>query len=812
MSISKISFKKFRNLKDISLDIKKANGVLAVAGVNGSGKSNFLESIVSILRSLSYRATVKTAPSSFTIDFEHQGNITSITKDDVGKASNQSLLPKRVIVVYSGSLQRMQNLLMSCKKDKRFFYVSYAYVPVVLLLLFASKRESIVRFVHETLHFKRDFKAIIKYKSRRLGSASARALYVLSDKFPPDKNRVELSGDDVREMIERAGTEFDLFDTIINDCWCRKRDGFIDSIKITYESEAKENFSSTELSEGELKLAFFKGFCEFIVENDCLLILDEPDTHIHEKRKLELLEMFNEYAKDDRQIIFTSHSPGLINGIDENSLASVVDVDGKSQTLKSEVGTADLLTKIGGDRMQILSNRPIVLFEGKSDVEYLKMAVAALRRTSPAEFGDVTDDLGCELLTYGGSGDVKDVYVRFREIFPRKRIAVFCDYDSGGEVVMNSMIQYFGLVSTGEYLELSKIVGKYEKILNSYGVYFIPPAEGSEHKSLFCIEDYFSKDFLSEIVVSRYLQSPDFNSFSSLFTGRDRLKQDLMHKIAIPDIELIRFKPLIEAVRKIPSTEFLSSSLKVTTRCDELPSAFDAEYLTRSGLRYDADIEKELRKSIFNSDKCSFIIGHDMLDGNAIRKRLSQHSAPLVVLDANSDGEVVELRSDSSSGISSIMSLSKRIPHTTVILARRADLNKVMSNQITEPERKGGCYFGESWLFYFQLMLLAGRIRVSKSLLTDSEVPFQKLSCASLLPFVKGIFKCIGMLPSYTSVWFRFWKELAEEIKNSTQYDVAAVSDDVRQKFLLLWNQQKAYLPCEGLPEEFYNFIGREVI
>ena len=82
-----------------------------------------------------------------------------------------------------------------------------------------------------------------------------------------------------------------------------------------------------------------------------LYILDEPDTHLHVKAQLELLNILKELGKKGCQIIITTHSPFLINAIKPKQIRLLVQENAnetKIKFLKNEPETSDeILRKLG---------------------------------------------------------------------------------------------------------------------------------------------------------------------------------------------------------------------------------------------------------------------------------------------------------------------------------------------------------------------------------------------------------------------------------------------------------------------------------
>ena len=61
------------------------------------------------------------------------------------------------------------------------------------------------------------------------------------------------------------------------------------------------------MSEGEKKLILVKTVLEILSDEKTLVLMDEPDAHLHEGRKPALCNMMREYP--NRQIVIATHSP-----------------------------------------------------------------------------------------------------------------------------------------------------------------------------------------------------------------------------------------------------------------------------------------------------------------------------------------------------------------------------------------------------------------------------------------------------------------------------------------------------------------------
>jgi predicted ATP-dependent endonuclease of OLD family len=109
-------------------------------------------------------------------------------------------------------------------------------------------------------------------------------------------------------------------------------------IKVLKESVQGE-LSMNELSEGEKQLLTVLGLLKFTKDEESLILLDEPDTHLNPLWKWKYLEYIDKVVKrpESTQIIFCTHDPLVIGGMsksqvrifqkDDNGHTSVVEPD-----------------------------------------------------------------------------------------------------------------------------------------------------------------------------------------------------------------------------------------------------------------------------------------------------------------------------------------------------------------------------------------------------------------------------------------------------------------------------------------------------
>lgn len=82
------------------------------------------------------------------------------------------------------------------------------------------------------------------------------------------------------------------------------------------------NITFKELSEGEQQLLTVLGLLRFTREDESLILLDEPDTHLNPLWKWKYMNLLEEYSgKDDSsQILMTTHDPLVIGGLTKEGI------------------------------------------------------------------------------------------------------------------------------------------------------------------------------------------------------------------------------------------------------------------------------------------------------------------------------------------------------------------------------------------------------------------------------------------------------------------------------------------------------------
>ena len=127
---------------------------------------------------------------------------------------------------------------------------------------------------------------------------------------------------------------------------------------------------------------FFSFYLVFLVESedghkDAILLLDEPGLHLHATAQQELISFF-EKLSETNQLVYTTHSPFLIDGENLHRVRPVTEDDTGHSRVSSEIWPADRetifpLQAAAGYAMirGLFQHRKNVLVEGITDFYYL---------------------------------------------------------------------------------------------------------------------------------------------------------------------------------------------------------------------------------------------------------------------------------------------------------------------------------------------------------------------------------------------------------------------------------------------------------
>lgn len=599
MKLKKLQIKKYKNLIDFTVDFESGKGLSILIGNNGSGKSNVLEAISGIfvnaysakaihkfVYSLTYEIKgkeVKLEQTIYRCQYYVDGKVIAVKE-----LALRGLLPTNVIALYSGEDKRWWhnyyepfylkftrdiNAGTSNTLSPKMYYINKYYWDIALLSLVYSTAEDDKQFLKETIGRDTVDHILLFYtqnverhcKSELLKSFLQSVNLFSEHSKGPDGEPVYLYAMTKESIFDTYGVrafedfaamknfymfadakflnnkpeEFNYYEKQLFDYFVQaympKGKKVIKNIELIY-----NGFSAKDLSEGEKKLILIRSVLSFVADENSLILFDEPDANIHEGRKQQIYNLFAEYCKFDRQMVVATHSPILAQLAKEKELLMLELENGKSTILTDE--KIEKIKKLSGTSwdvigqgMMLRSSRPLVVFEGKTDVMYVKRAFEMLKSRS-----DDYATLNVDFLNANGAGNVKSFIDNLKSFVPdSKKIIIFFDRDNAGKDGAKAV--------TGISKDDERVAHYQDIVQDNITTSFIPYKNGVTDGD-FLIEDYFSWDSTIKAIVEDVIPERK-HPIKMLPNLPDKIKKELEKRIN--QFEADKFNGFIPLLDKI---------------------------------------------------------------------------------------------------------------------------------------------------------------------------------------------------------------------------------------------------------------------
>jgi predicted ATP-dependent endonuclease of OLD family len=560
MRLQKLNIKsRFKNLENFEIDFSTKEGITVLIGNNGSGKSNILEAISSIFAGLYdskytpiFNYELIYIIDTYKVEIKLENGTYEYKINDTVSHLRRQHLPSQVISSYSGEESRLWDryywpfyeeyikaIRGATLPNTNLVYINKYYWDIALLTLhfydFGSFTD-IRDFCQETLE-------ITNINSVRFNFDIAKLNDFLRDPNPvttfimslnPTKDSViELTLDEFKSRLQNL-SEIEVF-RYLTASFMPKEDKLITKIEINYNT----NLNAESLSEGEKKLILLMFILEVVADENSLILLDEPDSHIHLSRKEEIQKLLCKYS--NRENIITTHSPTLTHNFDLKHITMLtkkLNNDAQVEAKEKQEIVHELTKGIWSYQEQNIflnSTNDILLVEGKSDETFLKKALEVLKGTESRY-----SELDFEYLPCGGAEGVKLMTKKFTPKLGQHIIAFF-DSDKAGWTSINKIFERtdankFNSNNYGHYRKKSEI-----------WVAMFPVRPYYRGGANFNIEDYFSKALLNKYVL---------NTFKGLDTivTKDNFKKTLEKDCGenrLPDSEFKHFKAVFDLILEI---------------------------------------------------------------------------------------------------------------------------------------------------------------------------------------------------------------------------------------------------------------------
>ena len=587
MKLKSVYIEKYKTLSPLTIDFELGNGLTMLVGNNGSGKSNVLEAISGIFHDLFKGKDSRKIKCDYKLQYT-LNEINCVIEQTNGflrcygpKLKRREYFieenaPHNIIGLYSGEEDRLwtsfyetyyKSYIKRIKTNRhqermRLMLINKYYWNVALLTLLLSGNETLKPFIENDLGITSISTIELKFNFKYFDDVNELLKTFINRINPDHKSKIECNLEDLRNSIfysaltdengnilvdengnkllaEIGITDTEVFQNL-TQAYMPKNEKIIKDIII----QIDDDITVEQLSEGEKKLILVKTVLEILSDEKTLVLMDEPDAHLHEGRKPALCNMMREYP--NRQIVIATHSPIMAQIANEKELLMLELENGKSTILTDE--KIEKIKKLSGTSwdvigqgMMLKSKRPLVVFEGKTDVKYVKRAIDLLKNDNPSY-----DQLQVDFMSAGGADNMQFFITDLLEVIPNsKKVIVFFDRDNEGQTGAATLLN---LTTSDES------IAHYDDVKqNNLTVSFIPYKTGVTGGD-FLIEDYFSWDKTVKPMVDKAIEN-SHHPFKNLPKLSSRIKKGLEDKhMTFAKEEFEGFITLLDKIVKL-STE-----------------------------------------------------------------------------------------------------------------------------------------------------------------------------------------------------------------------------------------------------------------
>ena len=588
MKLKSLYIQKYKNLAPITINFESGNGLTMLVGNNGSGKSNVLEAISGIFHDLFKGKDSRKIKCDYKLQYT-LNEINCVIEQTNGflrcygpKFKRREYFieenaPHNIIGLYSGEENRLwtsfyetyyKSYIKRIKTNRhqermRLMLINKYYWNVALLTLLLSSNETLKPFIENDLGITSISTIELKFNFKYFDDVNELLKTFINRINPDHKSKIERNLEDLRNSIfysvltdengnilvdengnkllaEIGITDTEVFQNL-TQAYMPKNEKIIKDIII----QIDDDITVEQLSEGEKKLILVKTVLEILSDEKTLVLMDEPDAHLHEGRKPALCNMMREYP--NRQIVIATHSPIMAQLAKEKELLMLELENGKSTILTDE--KIEKIKKLSGTSwdvigqgMMLRSSRPLVVFEGKTDVKYVKWAIDLLKNDKPSY-----DQLQVDFMSAGGADNMQFFITDLLEVIPNsKKVIVFFDRDNEGQTGAATLLN---LTTSDE------AIAHYDDVKqNNLTVSFIPYKTGVTGGD-FLIEDYFSWDKTVKPMVDKAIEN-SHHPFKNLPKLSSRIKKGLEDKhMTFAKEEFEGFITLLDKIVKLSTEE-----------------------------------------------------------------------------------------------------------------------------------------------------------------------------------------------------------------------------------------------------------------
>lgn len=576
MKITHLEIKGYKNIiKKTVFDFTNAENYIALIGLNGSGKSNVLEAISLIFGSLYHNKKINdfhpdynfTYKIIYTIDNKEikiENGIFILLKQDgiiknkEIKRSKRDYLPSEIFACYSGDEQRMWEEIYSKfyfgyfnklargsyrEKQKLVYVNKYSWQIALLTLICHDDSNEYIKEILKVneltdisiyFDFPSNYDRRVDWYVKNIDDgeeAYNEALTLIRTiKSRQEDKESPLHLNDIRDIV--------VLHTRDNNRNCRKLFFLLFAIGMHKDKKLflkivikNKSLGLKQLSEGEKRLILIKCILNVLANKNSIILLDEPDSHLHIVKKKELKNYLQE---SEYCSILTSHSPSLLNSFPDES-TFILNDKGSGITVTNATKFSDI-KNISGNEFSLMdgviavsSKNDIILVEGKYDEKYLTRALRYFN-----SIDEKYKVLSFDFINGGGADNTIQIYNKiYRSINSNQKLFVICDDDDPGRKTV---------------AEIEKKIIKTGK--TNLFAFVYPKTSNSKFPKDFLLEDYFSLDTYKKYYSNKVNRAKQFKDLKGFQDPKSYIENNF-EKFKLEDFK--GFKKIIEKLYSIKS-------------------------------------------------------------------------------------------------------------------------------------------------------------------------------------------------------------------------------------------------------------------
>ena len=568
MRLKSLYIEEYKNIRKQTFDFSNNTGFIALIGLNGSGKSNLLEAISLIFDDL-YGIQHAEQVKGYTITYEIGGvTYTYSTLDEhnnvIQLSKGEKVCPSSVIACYSGEDLRLWHMayesyymqyFKEAIRDKSFspiiMYINKYCWKVALISLLCSSKKSIKEFIKNILSITDitsvDIHLDADETRRALFSDHAACRWYDNIKRLQDEDEHQLVNANIiatTDMMTYGAPHPEAPDYVFQFLYLlslpeknadkgQTVNKLITDVKVTINGV---NFDY--LSEGEKKMILIECITQVLGDENSLVLLDEPDAHVHIENKKIILETIAQY---DGQTIFTTHSPVMCNLIAEANNIKLLK-DGKH----IDTSKLEQLKKLSGNALQyfegafVLSYKKILVTEGIYDIRYLRKAIDVF-----AKRDHKYEKLKTIGMLYAGSAS--EEHVIYDELLKGMKDNLECmvflfDYDGAG---------------VKEWKIINQIAATEPKVVplfyqNNYGMSLDVTKDNVLQQDSIMVEDLFDEASYASLFINPAVMTATHKYFRCRQKITDRIKTHIQENYAsFNDNYYDKYEPLLDKLLEV---------------------------------------------------------------------------------------------------------------------------------------------------------------------------------------------------------------------------------------------------------------------